>query len=366
MAATKSGSDAQFILLSPVRMFEDVWAGQPYSIHWLPGERAARFPPGSPAAADLLSRLQCSHVGAGAMRRLYLESSDGYANQADRDHDARAVHDLWQRAMKVAHAHTQKKQEDDRDGEEGSREGGIAAFARWARGCRRVPMSVWPPGLDWDLPFTVGGGIVWPSALLPSWPSEAQARLGSLARTLLHELVHVAQFRLLRPDPDRDPNLAEFGRWMQDKIIAAHGFRALAHPRPRICDWLVDYYTLNDDGKELWRRGPPRWWRLAMQNPDTLGRWYGVRLSMGATADRLYLPWLVNVASASRNVQIRTWMLPLAWSQRARRYFIVSPSLEPVDESPEAQGRLARHFGCAQFDHPHELAAHGIVDLLSA
>jgi len=334
MAAT----GLQFRLLPPPDMFRLVWRDQPYAAHWLPGERAGRFPPSTRA---LWPRIRCCMLGPAAMGTIY--SHLPAASPAD----AAAMEAVWNQAR--AHAR-------DLLGLVPPPAPGVVQFARWVLdgAAREVPVSVWPRGYDWDLPFTVGGGIVWPSVLVPGPDrGHAQAAIRRLAKTFLHELVHVAQFQSLSGESlgGAKFNLDEFARWMQASVVEPHGFEPLPARSARICEWITDYYCLNFD-RDARNLSPPEWWTQSMQNPDTLGIWYGVRIQ-----DRLYLPWLVR--AHGDGVGIRTWMLPLEWNDERKRHYVAAGGQIIKD-----QRRLVQHFGCGQFDHPHELAAHQIVDLL--
>jgi len=326
------------VLLSPADLYRTVWADEFYAVHYLPGETSGRFPG---RAADRVegARRRCCRVGENVLGTIY-----GALTQTPTADQAGCVAAIWEWVRTYARRLVSRDSDSDIDP-------GIAQFARWVlglggeRGEPDVPVAIWPAGYDWNLPFTVGGGIVWPSALTPTDP----ARIPQVARTFLHELVHVAQYRWMASRGAERAGWSVFGDWMQDRIIGAHGYVRL-HSTRRICDWLTDYYQQNPTAAAT-AGAHPDWWRQAMQNPDQMGVWYGMVLDDG----RLYLPWLVRVGGG-----MQTWMLPL--EDRGGRKYITAD--RPVLSSDEVQRRMAARLRCGQYDHPHEIAAHRIVDEL--
>jgi hypothetical protein len=309
-----SRSSLSLHLVSPYAMVRDRWRGTPYGQQVLPGERNGRG----------LSAGSRGHNGH-CVRVRFEEILAEYRRYGD-ERDCPAMAAIYRRALAYA--------ERLRDG---APDPGLRELGDWlTRNLAATPVAVWPVGHDWELPFTVGGGIVWPLSLCTDTPGAAQ--------TFVHEMVHVAQGQMDR--------LPLFGKWMDTHIVQKFGYVRLDGipvGRPA-CDWLNDYRTLNAAPSPH-----PAWWTNAIQNPDTLGIPYGVRLD-----GTLYLPWL---ATSARGMA--TWMLPLAWHPALGRHYI-SAQPDPLDGSlPGPHAALLDHFGgCHQFDHPHEVAAHRVVDFL--
>ena len=314
-------------LVSPYAMVRDRWPGTPYGQQVLPGE----WGPGR-------GLLRLTRRGRGNCVRVPFAEVLAEYRAFDRVHgvDPDAAAGLARRALVYA------RKLRDTAPEPGLRELGAWLVDHLAT----TPVAVWPPGRDWELPFTVGGGIVWPHFLCAD-TSEA-------AQTLVHEMVHVAQAQL--------DQLPLFGQWMDANVVRRFGYVRLDGipvGRPA-CDWLNDYRAQNHT-TESDSEPEPTWWTHAIQNPDTLGIPYGVRVRDGDGDPTLYLPWLARAGGGTR---MTTWMLPLAWHHALGRHYIAKR--EPIDgglPGPHA-ALLARFGGCHQFDHPHEIAAHHVVDFL--
>lgn len=207
------------------------------------------------------------------------------------------------------------------------------------RGVHTTPVALWPSGYDWDMPFTVGGSIVWPQLFLHRDTMPA-------AKTYLHELVHVAQFHALYGNPGDRDGLRPFMDWIDEKVAQPKGYTKIEDQQLAAvpCTWLKGYLAGNypKRGTDL-----PVWWTHGMQNPDWLGVVYRVRYKGGD-----YLPWMVSLPTTRK---IETWLLPL----HAEKGHV---TLDRPIISDQVQ--LKKHFGCHQFDHPHEIAAHRIADLV--
>ena len=207
-----------------------------------------------------------------------------------------------------------------------------------------TPVAIWPSGYDWDMPFTVGGSIVWPQHFLRVAPESA-------AKTYLHELVHVAQFHALYGQSGDQEALRPFMQWIENTIAEPKEYTKIEDQRRAAvpCTWLQGYLAGNSEFSKYTRAGGdplPDWWTYGMQNPDWLGVVYRVRYQ-----DELYLPWMVSLPNGGK---IETWLLPL----HADGHVTLD---RPIIKD---QARLRTHFGCHQFDHPHEIAAHWVADLV--